>query len=204
MKDAPHPTLLFITAAMFAWPFVSVAQDSPARNPGTGEQPSVQATGAADRVAYVNIQNVMADCMEGKGESEDWKQWLEKRRSEMQVLQKELDALKNKLDVQSDKLTEEARYDLVDTIDEKDTRLQRTQQDVQKEMDKRQRRLTNTIYKKILPVIRGIAEKKNLDAVYFVDVNRDAYIKPSLLITEEVIEAYDATYPYEGGKRSAR
>ena len=70
---------------------------------------------------------------------------------------------------------------------------------MQREADRRQRRLANTVYQKALPVIEKIAEERNLDSVFFVDGNRDAYIKPSLLITEEVIEAYDAAYAIEDG-----
>ena len=50
-------------------------------------------------------------------------------------MQKELEGLRKQLEVQGSKLTDEARADLIETIDIKDTIFQRFQQDTQKDID---------------------------------------------------------------------
>lgn len=197
MKKLMSTKYFPIYAVVLAIPFLL-----PAQNP-TGDKLSVETRSSANvvdipaAIAFINIQQVIAACEEGKRENDDWQHWAEKKQSELEEIRKERDDLKNKLDIQGDKLIEEARLDLVDIIDAKDILLQRGQQDVQREADRRQRRLANTVYQKVLPVIEKIAEERSLDSVFFIDGNRDAYIRPSLLVTEEVIDAYNAAYPIE-------
>lgn len=171
------------------------AQDSPA---------SVQALSNfsnSAKIAFVGMQQVIATCDEGRDETARFQQWAEKRRSELQVLQKEIDALKSQLEVQGAKLTDEARNELADKIDAKETSLQRSQQDSQKEADKLQQRATEVIYKKAVAVIDKLANDRNLDCVFFLDQNRDGYIKPSLIITDEVVKAYNAAYPVNAAQK---
>ena len=49
--------------------------------------------------------------------------------------------------------------------------------------------------RKTLPVIAKIAKEKGIIAVQFIDDTRDAYIDPSLVITDDVIKAYNQAYP---------
>lgn len=147
------------------------------------------------KIAYVNIQEVIVKCAEGKNESVLFQRWVENKQADLQNIQNELNDLKDKLKVQGDKLTENARFELEDSVEAKNTLLQRTQQDLQKEADKRQLRISNTIYQKTLPIIEKIAEDKELDVVHFYNADRDAFVRPSLFITDEVIKAYDLKYP---------
>jgi len=195
MRKLIDPKSVSVFLAGLAMPLVFMAQNPPAQNLPGGAQPSAPAAIAPARIAFVSIQQVIAICEEGKGENAILQQWAEKKRAELQSIQKELDTLRNQLDVQGTKLTEEARAELLDAIDTKDTLLQRSQQDTQKEAEKRQQRLTGSIYRKVLPVIEKMAKERNLDSVFFIDGNRDAYANPSLLVTDEVIKAYNAAYP---------
>jgi hypothetical protein len=47
----------------------------------------------------------------------------------------------------------------------------------------------------MLPVIEKLAKEKGLSAVVYINPSRDAYVDPSLVITEEVIKAYNTAYP---------
>ena len=186
---------VFIIVAILVIPNIGMAQNPPAQYPPTLPQSAVSSAINPARIAFVGMQKVIATCDEGKDESAKFQQWAEKKRAEIQSLQKEIDTLKSRLDIQGSRLTEEARNDLASTIDTKEIALQRVQQDSQKEADSRRQRLTNAIYRKAIPVIAKLAKEKNLDSVFFLDQNRDAYINPSLVITDEVIKAYNADYP---------
>ena len=144
--------LLFVVPV----PLPGISQNAPALNSPS----NVQSTTNTGKIAFVSIQQVVANCDEGKDESAKFRQWAEKRQAELQGLQKDIDTLKNRLDVQGSKLTEEARNDLVDSIDAKEASLQRSQQDSQKEADKRQQRATDSIYKKVMPLIEKLARER--------------------------------------------
>ena len=58
--------------------------------------------------------------------------------------------------------------------------------------------LTNIIGRKMLPVVEKLSKEKGLSAVVYLNPTRDAYVDPSLIITEEVIKAYNAAYPVTG------
>ena len=192
MGNKKKQQYLLIFAAMMAIIFLQLTQILIA-----AEQSSSTTAMTPSRIAYVNIQQVIANCEEGKREADNFQQWAEKKQTELQSIQKELKELQERLKVQADKLTEDARFELEDTIETKGTLFQRIQQDSQNEADKRQRRFTNTIYQKALPIIQKMAEEKGLDLVHFFDINRDAYIRPSMFITDEVIKAYNVAYPIE-------
>ena len=150
----------------------------------------------------MNIQQVIANCEEGKLETENFQQWAERKQGELQNIQKELQNLQEQLNVQAEKLTDIARFELEDSVEAKGTLLQRTQQDLQKAADKRQLRITNIIYRKMVPIIERLAEDKDLDQVYFYNTDRDAFVRQSLFITDEVIKAYDLEYPVNNSAKS--
>ena len=111
-------------------------------------------------------------------------------------MQKKVEQLKNNMEVQGSKLTDEARADLANEIDVQDTNLQRFQQDTQKDIDNRRTKLQNAIAKKMLAVIEKVAKEKGLNVVQFVDVTQIfAYVDPALVITDDVVKAYNVAYP---------
>jgi hypothetical protein len=55
----------------------------------------------------------------------------------------------------------------------------------------------------MLPVVEKIAKEKNLSAVVYINPQRDAYIDPALVITDEVIKAYNLANPVATPKAPA-
>jgi Skp family chaperone for outer membrane proteins len=156
----------------------------------------------AAKIAWLNLQQAIFSCDEGKNEFSEVQKFVDSKNSELDALRKESEALRNQLNVQGSKLTDEARADLENQIDAKDTALQRFQQDTQKEIDSKRVRATNYIGKRMLPVIEKIAKEKGLSAVLIIDPNRDAWIDQSLIITEEVVNNYNQTYPTAGAAKT--
>jgi len=169
------------------------------------QTPSVSpsASGAQFRVAWVSLEEAVLSCDEGKKEFGEIKKFVDAKNSELDGFRKESDNLKNQLSVQGSKLTDEARADLEDQIEAKDTALQRFQQDTQKEIENRRQRIANYIGKRMQLVIEKTAKEKGLAAVFFYNQNRDAWTDPALNITEEVVKAYNQTYQPSAAKTPA-
>jgi Skp family chaperone for outer membrane proteins len=170
--------------------------------PAAGLAQTPAAAGAA-RLAWINLEQAIFSCDEGKREFNEVQKFVDKKNSELEALRKETDTLKNQLSVQGSKLTDEAQADLQEQIEAKDTMLQRFQQDTQKEIDARRVRSTNYIGKRMLPVVEKLAKEKNLSAVLYINPSRDAWIDPALIITDEIIKAYNQAYPVGGAKLAA-
>jgi outer membrane protein len=180
-----------ITRVLFAalWlPMIGMAQTStPAPAP-----PPFPSTPA--KIAWIDLDTAIFNCDQGKKEFGDLQKYLDAKKVEMDNLRKELETLQRQLDAQGSKLTDDARADLEEQLETKNTNLQRFQQDAQKDVDARRQRIGNTIGKKMLPVIEKVAKEKSIGAVAIFNPNRDAYVDPSLVITEDVVKSFNQTY----------
>ena len=178
--------VLSVLAAALFLPLVGMAQ-APAVQPAPSAISPV-------KVAWVNLEQAIFNSDEGKREFGIVQKFVDEKNSQLESLKKELDTLKSQLQIQGQKLTDEARADLEEQIEAKDTNLQRFQQDTQKEIDARRVKTTNYIGRKMLPVIEKLAKEKGLSAVSNVSQS-DLYIDTSLIITDELIKAYNAANP---------
>jgi outer membrane protein len=142
----------------------------------------------------MNLQQAVFTCDEGKRLMGEVQKYVDAKNAELDQLKKESDNLKNQLNVQGSKLTDEARQDLEDQIEARDTALQRFQQDTQKEIDKRRTSATSYVVKRMQPVIEKYAKEKGLSAVIVYDQSRDAWVDPSLNVTQDIIKAYNENY----------
>lgn len=176
------------------------APTPPAATPAPAPAPVV--IGPA-KLAWMNLEQAILGCDEGKRELGEIQKFVDRKNSELEAMGKELETLKNQLSVQGAKLTDEARADLEDQIEAKDTNLQRFKQDTQKEIDARRVRTTNMIGKKMIPIIEKLAKEKGVSAVLYYLPNRDAWVDPALAVTDEVIKAYNAAYPVAPAKATA-
>ncbi len=188
-----------VLLAAFWMPVLGIAQT-------TAQPPAAQASAAMTpvKLAWMSLDQVIVTCEEGKREFAEVQKFVDAKNEEMKALRKEAENLRNQLDVQGSKLTDEARSDLENQVDAKDTALQRFQQDTQKEIDNKRMRATNYIGKRMLPVVEKLAREKGLSAVLYYNSSRDAYVDPALNITEEVIKAYNQAYPVGAAKAPAQ
>ena len=180
--------ILRVLFAAFCMPLLGIAQT---------------AAQAPAKLAWINLEQAIFSCDEGKKEFAEVQKFVDAKNTELENLRKEAESLRNQLNVQGSKLTDEARSDLENQIDAKDTNLQRFQQDTQKEIDNRRVRATNYIGKRLLPVVEKVAKEKGLSAVLYFSSSRDAWVDPSLNITEEIVKAYNQTYPISASKAPA-
>lgn len=196
---------LFLVCLPAGFPALNPAQQPPPTQPQTPPAqtqaaptqpaPAAPVVIGPAKIAWFNLEQVILACEEGKKEFVAIQQFVDKKNGELEAMRKELDALKNQLNVQGPKLTDEARADLEDQIESKETTLQRFSQDTQKDIENRRNRAINFISRKVMPLIDKIAKEKGLSAVLLINPQRDAWIDASLIITEEVVKAYNAAHP---------
>jgi outer membrane protein len=181
----------------FVWmPLLAVAQ-APAQTP-TASTP----TGPA-KLAWINLEQAILTTEEGKNMIAEVQKYVDAKNSELDAARKELDGLKNQLNVQGPKLTDEARTELEEQIESKDTGLQRFQQDTQKDIENRRVKIANYVGKRMMPVVEKVAKERGYSAILILNQNRDAYIDPGLMVTEDIVKAYNQAYPPSAPKAPA-
>jgi outer membrane protein len=158
---------------------------------------------APAKIAWINLDQVLLTCDEGTKVFDEIQKFVETKSTEMEVMRKELDKLKNDLSLGAHILKDEVRAEKEDNIEAKDIALQRFQQDIQKEINARRDKATNALGKKLVPVIEKVAKEKGLNAVQVLSPSRDAWIDPALIITEDVIKAFNQANSFGASKAPA-
>jgi outer membrane protein len=192
---------LVFSLAAICLPLAAMAQAPAAPAPA----PQAAATPFAVtqvKIAWLNIESAILSCAEGKAQFTEVQKYVDGMNAQLEKLKKEVDATQNQLNVQGPKLTDDARADLEEQLQAKSTQLQRFSDDTQKDIDSKRNRVTNYIGRRMLPVIEKLAKEKGLSAVVYFNPQRDAWVDPSLFITDDIVKAYDRTYPV-GAKPAA-
>jgi outer membrane protein len=156
------------------------------------------------KIAWINLDQVLLTCDEGAKIFEDIQKWVDLQSDKMEVKRNELDNLKKELSMQRSKLKEEVIAQKEEEIEDKELALQRFQQDTQKEINTKRDKATNALGKKLVPIIEKVAKEKGLNAVQVLSSSRDAWIDKSLIITEDIIKAYNQDNPAGASKSSSK
>ena len=91
--------------------------------------PAAPASSATTRIGIINIQNAIVMTNEGRRDFESLQKKFEPTQSTLNNLNQEIDNLKKQLQTQGEKLNEQARADMVKSIEAKTKTLQRQAED---------------------------------------------------------------------------
>jgi Skp family chaperone for outer membrane proteins len=174
-----------------------------AQAPAESQAAAAAANFPVAKIAWMSLDQVIFTCDEGKARFTEVQAFVDDKNKENDKLRADMEKLRNQLQVQGSKLTEEARADLESQIEEKDTFMQRFQQDTQKEIEGRRLRVTNYIGKRLQAVLEKVAKEKGIQAIQFFNSSRDAYVDASLNISEEIVKYYNQMYPVAAAKPPA-
>jgi outer membrane protein len=190
-----------LTRVLFAALVLPVFGMSQTSTPAAASQSSAAVPAA--KIGWIIMEPAILSSEDGKKMFADIQKFVDDKNNELDKMRKDLDSLKSQLSVQGSKLTDEARAEAEDNIEAKDTAIQRFSQDTQKEIEARRSKTANFVARKMQPIIEKVAKEKGLNAVQYFNNSRDAWIDPSLNITEEVVKAYNAQYPAGAAKSPA-
>ncbi len=142
------------------------------------------------RVAVVNLQRAVMSTEDGLRATANVKKLFDAR-------QQELGKIEADLKKQGDDLEKQAKLISKDAYNKKREELQKQFIDYQsrameanKELDKKQRELTDPIVEKMLGIVKRIATTENYDIV--VDKTTVAYVRTDLDLTDKCITMYNS------------
>ena len=143
------------------------------------------------KVAYIDIQRIIAESAEGKSATAKVKALNDKKVAELNDKNKALQSDQQKLASGGTVLSDSAREELQRKIERQDTDIQRATQDAQKELQDLQQTLQIDFQRKLTPAIGDVAAEKGLDMVFAVGDAGLAWANPGLDITADVIKKFD-------------
>jgi outer membrane protein len=195
----------FLLAAVFALSLTVVAQagKSDAALPAAPSASTPPATAAVEpppasgggRVGTINIEQAIYASNEGQRDFEALGKKLEPKQTELKNLNDEVESLKKQLSGSGDKLSEEARGNLVKQIEQKQKSLERSVQDARDDAQAQQNEIAQRVLQKMAPVIVNYAQTAGFGMI--VDTSNPwpqgpiLWALPSMDITRAVVEAYN-------------
>ncbi len=146
----------FVGTTMFALvlAIASMAQSTPAAAPAT----TTAAPAGSVKVGIIDIQQAIIGTNEGARDFEALQKKFEPKRNELASQNTDIDNLKKQLNTQGDKMNEEARANLVKSIETKQKGLQRSAEDAQNDYQQQQNEIAQRILQKMAPVIDKFAK----------------------------------------------
>lgn len=153
----------------------------------------VAAAGYAQGIGVVNSQEILENSAEGKKVMAQLQEEEKKNQAELSRRDEEIRQLQKKLNTQRLTLTQEALMNLQSDLEKKRTERQRFAEDINREMNELAARLFQKIQNEVLPIIETIGKEKNLDMIFDLQRSGAVYVSPTVDITSEVIERYDAS-----------
>jgi outer membrane protein len=145
------------------------------------------------KVGVVSLQRAVLESAEIKRASSEMEAKYRPRQQKIEELQKDIQSIQQQLQTNQGKLTPAAESDLNAQGQRKQRELQRSNEDLQADVNAERNEILSQSSKKMQDVVRKLAEEKGLDLV--VDVTSTVYFKPALDITNDAIAAYDKAYP---------
>src|SRR5215510_7893135 len=146
------------------------------------------------KIAFVNLQEAVINCNEGKQEAAAMQQKFAGRQSALKAQDDEVKFLKQEYQAVSANLSEEERNARTRSIQEKQKAFERSYADYQAETQEAQQEALNRVFKKLLPVVEKYATANGYTAVFDVSNPQTpvVWIRKDSMITKQVVEAYNA------------
>src|SRR5215471_9861665 len=146
------------------------------------------------KIAFVNLQEALIECNEGKQEAAALQQKFAGRQSALKAQDDEIKKLKQDYQTASAKLSEEERSARMQVIQEKQKAFERSYADFQAEIQEAQQEALGRVFKKLLPVVEKYATANGYTAVFDVSNPQTpvVWIRKDSMITKQVVEAYNA------------
>ncbi len=186
----------FVSTALLAviLTMSAVAQAGAAKPAADTPSTSTAAPTGPTKVGIIEIQQVIAATNEGTRDLEALQKKFEPKRTELQNLSAEVDSLQKQLTTQGDKMNEDARNNLVKSIENKKKTLQRSGEDAQADYQQQVNELLNRLMQKMGPVIDKYAKDHGYTLI--IDASNPQtpliWAAPSVDISKPIVDAYNA------------
>jgi Skp family chaperone for outer membrane proteins len=144
------------------------------------------------KIAYIDIQAVAANSVDGKAASARIQELQKKKMAEITEKNKALEAAKTKQATGATIMNDQARLSLEKEVDKLTREVQFLQQEAQSDSQALQAELQVEFQRKLNPVLEQIGKEKNLHML--VDINNAGavWVDTGLDLTGEVIKRLDA------------
>jgi Skp family chaperone for outer membrane proteins len=145
------------------------------------------------KIGVVDSQEVLEKSAEGKRVLAQLQDKDKRNQAELSRRDQEIQELQTRLNTQRLTLTPEALRNLSMDLQRKQTERQRFFEDAGREMNELAERLFQRIQNELLPIIEQMGKENGMDVIFDLGKSGAIYFSPSIEITQDVIQRYDAS-----------
>jgi outer membrane protein len=168
--------------------------------PAPAPAPAATAPNGLQRVAFIDVQRVLARSAAGVAAREQLEREKAGMQKEMDAKRAELEKLRDEMEKKGALLTPDARKEKQEQFERKRRDAARLADDFQKELEKKESGLLQKVLQDVSGVIERVGKEKNY---YLIVEKRGAgvlYGSAEADLTEEVIRQYDREAPNKAKK----
>ncbi len=148
------------------------------------------AAAAQMKVAVIDVQRAVASTEDGLRAQATLKKLFDSRQQELNKKQTELQKQREDIDKQSKVLPQAALQKRIDDWQKQMLDLQQVFLEYNKELEKKQKELTDPVFEKVMTIVKRLATSENIDLV--VDKTTVAYVRGDLDLTDRCIQMYNS------------
>ena len=145
---------------------------------------------AETKVAVIDVQRAVASTEDGLRAQATLKKLFDSRQQELNKKQNDLQRQREEIDKQSKVLSKDALEKRINDWQKQMMELQAVFVEYNKELEKKQKELTEPVFEKVMAIIKRIATSENIDLV--VDKATVAYVRGDLDLTDKCIQMYNS------------
>lgn len=163
------------------------------------------ASSSGEKVAYVNVQQVLSQVQEGKKALADLAAQFKPKQVELRGEQTAIQQMQQQLQNGGDTLSADAKAELQQNLQTKEQEYQRDAQDAQSDFQTAQSNAANRIFGRLVPIIQAYAKAHGYALV--LDANPPQapvlFASQAIDITNAVVRAYDQAHPAPAAEAAA-
>ncbi len=148
---------------------------------------------AADKIGFINLQEIMQNSSAGKKAADDFKKFYEKETQEIKSMENQLKKMKEELEKQGSIMTQSSRSEKEAAYQKKMRDYQLLVNDTNEELKKRDQEMTQKLMPGIIKIVRSIAEREKYTLVIDVATMPIPYYAKESDFSNRVIEEFNKT-----------
>lgn len=145
---------------------------------------------ADQKVAVVDVQRAVASTEDGLRAQATLKKLFDNRQQELNKKQTDLQRQREEIDKQAKVLPKDALEKRVNDWQKQMMELQAIFVEYNKELEKKQKELTDPVFEKVMQIIKRLATTESIDLI--VDKATVAYVRGDLDLTDRCIQMYNS------------
>jgi outer membrane protein len=162
--------------------------------PAATTQTAAPAANGTEKIGVIDIQTAILATNEGQKEFTALQTKFQPKKTELENKQKEIEGLQKQVDTQGNVLTEEARNNLVRTLESKKKDYQRDYEDASSDFDNQKNDILRTLGNKVYATLDKYAKANNFSVIVDVSSPQSPILWASqgTNITKAIVDAYNA------------